>query len=467
MANNNRQYNVKTYSKSGRTMNRIELLIFGAITIYIIVLVFLYFGSEPIKGYEVQLGSLSVSKMYTGIAIRKEETFTTSSTGYINYYIREGERVSTRDSVYSIDESGKMATLLNSGELGENKYSDEELDDFRTALIQYDREFSDRFFDSIYDFKYDLEGDVIKLVNLNMYENMESLNKSNAGSMVSLYNTGKTGYVVYSTDGYEDLVPEQITSDIFDQAAYEKKRINNNDLVEANSVVGKIITDENWSLVIPVDKDRAAELEEAEYIFIKFVKTQESSWAKVVIHHLESGDYAELVLNNSCVSFCKDRFVDIELSIDNKQGLKVPNSSIVEKDFFVIPAEYMTKGGPSGNLGVLKESFDENGEVIYKFTETTIYSSTEDEYYVDDMNLSIGDYIKKDNSNDKIAVSKTEKLIGVYNMNKGFADFKQITILAQNDEYAIVNSNTNYGLTVYDRIVLDAESVRNEEFVYK
>ena len=57
-------------------------------------------------------------------------------------------------------------------------------------------------------------------------------------------------------------------------------------------------------------------------------------------------------------------------------------------------------------------------------------------------------------------------LTGVYNMNKGYADFKQITVLAQNDEYSIVSSNTQYGLTVYDRIVLDATSVSNNDFIY-
>ena len=52
-------------------------------------------------------------------------------------------------------------------------------------------------------------------------------------------------------------------------------------------------------------------------------------------------------------------------------------------------------------------------------------------------------------------------------MNKGYADFKQITILEKNDEYAIVSSNTKYGLTVYDRIVLDATSVNNDDFIYQ
>jgi hypothetical protein len=68
---------------------------------------------------------------------------------------------------------------------------------------------------------------------------------------------------------------------------------------------------------------------------------------------------------------------------------------------------------------------------------------------------------------EKYAISKTGSLIGVYNINKGYADFKQITILYQNEEYAIVKPNTVYGLNVYDYIVLDAATVSDNQFIYQ
>ena len=182
-------------------MNRIELSIFGAMTVYIIAVIISYLKMEPIQGYEIQMGSLSVSKTYTGIAIRQEELLRSPYTGYINYFIREGERVSSRDTVYSVDESGKLASLLETGGTGEASYTDEELAEFRSEVIQYDRGFDSRNFNSVYDFKYSLEGSVMKLVNVNMYENLETLNQSSLGGMLSLCNAGKTGNVVNSTDG--------------------------------------------------------------------------------------------------------------------------------------------------------------------------------------------------------------------------------------------------------------------------
>ena len=99
--------------------------------------------------------------------------------------------------------------------------------------------------------------------------------------------------------------------------------------------------------------------------------------------------------------------------------------------------------------------------------ETTIYEATETEYYLDDTVLRAGNYLVKPESTEKHAVSKTGSLIGVYNINKGYADFKQVTVLYQNDEYSIVKSNTVYGLNVYDFIVLDASTVNENEFIYE
>ena len=73
---------------TGRTMNRIEFLIFGFIIIYVVFFVIQYFKAEPIRAYEVTKGSLSISKNYVGIALREEEIINSQYTGYINYFYR-------------------------------------------------------------------------------------------------------------------------------------------------------------------------------------------------------------------------------------------------------------------------------------------------------------------------------------------------------------------------------------------
>ena len=79
----------------------------------------------------------------------------------------------------------------------------------------------------------------------------------------------------------------------------------------------------------------------------------------------------------------------------------------------------------------------------------------------------MGNILLKLDSQETYTVSSQASLIGVYNMNKGYADFREINILAQNAEYALVQPNTKYGLNVYDNIVLDATSVKADQFIYQ
>lgn len=441
----------------------IGMIIFGIIFVYIIIGVVMYFTSETIIPYEVKAGSLSTSNVYQGLAIRDEEVVTGTDSGYINYYAREGERVGVGSLVYTIDESGDLTEKVKGSGAGENTLTDSDLSELRTQITGFYNEFSETEFRPVYDFKHEVEGTVLKLANQNMLENIDTL----SGGLVNLKYAKNTGVIVYSTDGYEKLRPEDVTKDMFDTKAYKKTQLANNQLVGSGDVIYKLATEENWSLMIPVEEDRAVELEEAEYVRAKFLKTQQSSWAEVVIHHNADGTYAQLIFNNSMLTFCTDRHVDIELYTTEDVGLKIPNSSIVEKEFFLIPTEYITKGGSNSLDGVMRERYAEDGSVTTEFVETTIYNEEDGEYYLDGDVLRIGEYLIMPDTAEKYAVSKRGSLIGVYNINKGYADFKRITILYQNDEYSIVQSNTEYGLSVYDHIVLEANSVLENEFIYE
>ena len=219
-------------------------------------------------------------------------------------------------------------------------------------------------------------------------------------------------------------------------------------------------------MVIEVDEAKAQELLELEYVKVRFLKNQDTSWAKVTSYTNPDGDtFVALTFTNSMVTFCTDRFIEIELITEEKKGLKIPVSSIIQKDFFVVPKEFVTQGGEYGRDGVMRENYTEDGKATTEFVETTIYNATEKEYYLDDSTLRSGDYLIKPESTEKFAVSTKGSLMGVYNINKGYADFKQINILYQNEEYAIVESNTQYGLSVYDYIALDATAVEDNEII--
>ena len=152
--------------------------------------------------------------------------------------------------------------------------------------------------------------------------------------------------------------------------------------------------------------------------------------------------------------------------LEEDKGLKIPNSAIAERNFFLVEKDFMTVG-ENGQDGVIRQTFDENNEMTTEFVETTVYNIEDDVYYLDEAALSVGDVIYKNDSQETMTVSKQASLVGVYNINKGYADFKQIIILYQNDEYSIVESNTRYGLNCYDYIALDASTVVDDQFIYE
>ena len=444
----------------------IGMVIFAVIFIYVVVCVIMYLSTDHVVGYEVKEGSLSSNKIYKGIALRDEEIVNSSSAGYVNYYAREGERTAVGNLIYTVDETGKLSDYIQTSETGENSLSEEDLYSLKTEISAFANGFDRTNFSDIYNFKYNIQGTVIKLANYNVLENANALNEASNSALIDYYYATDSGIVIYSIDGYENLKLQNMTAEHFDQQNYEKTHLVNNELVAMNDPVYKLSTNEDWSIVIQVDKELAEQLEE--YVEVKFLKNQYTSWGSVEAFTNEAGDtFVSLSFTNSMITFCTERFIDIELMLEDKTGLKIPNSSIVEKEFFIVPKEYVTQGGSNGNTGVLLETYDDEGNTTTEFVETTIYEETDTEYYLDDTVLRSGSYLIKPDSAEKYAVSKTGSLIGVYNINKGYADFKQIIILYQNDEYSIVKSNTNYGLNVYDYIVLDASTVADNEFIYE
>lgn len=444
----------------------IGMVIFAAIFVYIVVCIFGYFTSKRIIPYEVKEGSLTSNNIYKGIALRDEEIITATQAGYINYYAREGERVGVGNLVYTLDESGKLSEYLYDEGNGQNSLSKQDLSELKTEILGFATEFNESEFSKVYDFKYSVKGTVLKLANANVLENIDKINNSGISELVAFCNAPKSGIVIYSTDGYESLTLEQFNKELFNDAEYEKIQLISNELIANGDPVYKLSTNEDWSIVIHTDEEKANELLELEYIKVKFLKNQNTSWGKVSTYTNPEGDvFVELTFNNSMMTFCTDRFIDIELITEEETGLKIPNSSIVEKEFFIVPKSFVTKSGTKGENGVMRETYDDDGNATTEFITTTIYHETETEYYIDDSILRIGDYILMPQTMQKQAISKRGTLIGVYNINKGYADFKQINILYQNEEYAVVKSNTRYGLSVYDYIVLDASTVEEDEII--
>lgn len=450
----------------------IGMIIFAVIFVYVLVCVVIYFQTGHIVRYEVKKGSLATNNIYRGVVIRDEAVVNTDTAGYVSYYANEGERVAASDLVYIVDETGRLNEELENLNKGENVLSDKDLLEFRSELVNFSHGFEAENFSGIYEFKNSLNNTVKKLAGSNMLESIDRLNTgSGVANIVDRCYAPRTGVVSYWVDGYEDLTADQVTEEVFDKKNYEgrKTQMLNSTLLERGDAAYKLSTGENWSIVIPVeDAERGAELEQEGYIKVRFLKNQYESWGAVkLLHNGDGKHYLQLSFTNSMITFVGERFLEIELLINDESGLKIPNSAIVDKEFYLIPEDYVLPEGDTGKGQVLRQYVMESGEVSGKLYEISLYSYDKDrgEYYVDATILEAGDVLLKEDSQETFVVSTRATLTGVYNVNNGYADFRQINILDQNDEYSIVKANTRYGLNVYDYIALNADSVHDDQFI--
>lgn len=470
MAEGRKQQSRGKIKKYRKPINlNIGMIIFAAIFIYVVICVFMYFRTSHVVKYEVKEGSLATNNMYRSVVIRDETVVNADTAGYVNYYAREGERVGVGNLVYTIDETGSLNAYLEDMGQGENTLSEKELAEFRSEIVNFMHGFDSRDYESTYDFKHSLKNTVLKLASNNMLDSISGMNGTDGTTnIVNFCYAPETGIVSYWTDGYEDLTADEVTKDIFDDKKYEKRQLMSNELVGAGDPAYKISTDENWSIVIPIDPERGAEMVEEQYIKVRFLKNQYEAWGKVkLLHNGDGNSYLQLSFTNSMVNFVSERFLDVELILNEETGLKIPNSSIVEKEFFLVPDEFVSVEEKDGQNGVHRQSYEEDGDITVEFVPMDLYSHDDEsgKYYLDNSILDAGDILYKTDGQETFVVSERATLIGVYNVNKGYADFKQINILYQNDEYAIVKANTKYGLNVYDYIVLDASTVSDDQFI--
>ncbi len=465
MSKGNRQNEKVTKYRKPANIN-LGLVIFSVLFVYILVIVISYFRTEHITPYEVSQGSLAVNNMYEGIVLREESVVESPYSGYINYYAREGEKVNHGAMIFTVDSTGKLSDLIKDSE-GTGTLSDEDMAEIRTDISEFGTNFDPHHFKTTYDFKYSIEGIALKLANYKMLSNIENIFSTSYSDSIDFGYSPAAGILVYSTDGYEELTPETMTEELMHHEEYEKKQFHSNDLIAEGDPAYKLITSENWTIMIEIDEEKAQDLADESYMNVRFLKNNYTSWAQVSVLRQNGAIYAVLDFNNSMVTFATDRILEIELLSNESTGLKIPNSAIVERSFFLIPESYMTEGGNSDVGGFMRETYMEDGTITTQFVESTIYNIVDGECYVDETVFHAGDNIVMPETGERYPVSKQASLIGVYNINKGYADFKQITILAQNDEYAIVKSNTDYGLSVYDHIVLKGDTVTENDFIYQ
>ncbi len=445
-------------------------IIFAVVLIYIICFFVMYISKSKVQIYEAEIGSLSNNATYSAVIVRQEKIFNSDYSGNVNYYQREASRVKSGDTVYTVDETGKFTELLSKRSAeGGNSLSTDSLNEIKETLNEYKMDYDNNNFAALYDLKADLNGSVLQSINESVMNNIDSVT-SQAGSQ-NFFQTIKAtenGIVVYSVDGYENVNESNISSDMFDKSKYSKNNLKSESLIVDNNPAYKLITSEDWYILIPLnDSDiEKYSLSSKRSIKVKFKKDNIEATGAFSIVNKDGNNYGKVSFDKYMIRYATERIVDVEIISSGKSGIKIPVSSVTESEFYTIPKEYLTTGGNSNSYGFITEKYGSDGQLTTTFSAVDIYKTTDDYCYVSKNDFTAGTSVVKPDSSSRYVIGPTEKLKGVYCVNTGYTVFKLVEIYDGNNEYYIVKQNVSYGVSVYDRIVLDASKYTENQMIY-
>ena len=441
----------------------IGIVICIIIFIYVMFHLYTYLTTEKVTVYEVAQGTIVSNDSYQALAIRDEEIINAEASGFPYYYGKNRSRVGVRSLVYGIDTSGSLADVLGNSNNEQVSFSNEQLSTLLGDIDSYCADYDPVDFGRIYTFKSNLSDSLDLIYSQQLASEYSDMLQSAVDSNTLInYNAPHPGVLLYTIDGYEGITLDDLSDELFDSENVTYTNLRAQTQVDAGFPVYKMINSDNWMLVIRLDETSKARIGDRSAVEIMFTEDESKTWTTCEMINVGGEDYLVMHLDDSVERFTDSRFVNIELMIGEESGLKIPNSAIVTKKFFTVPKTYFYKGDNSQDLGLMVHT-DEGDS----FVTPTIYHESEDSYYIDSEDIAAGSQLLKNAGGERYIVgTTTDELIGVYNVNKGYAVFKQIEIIYQNEDYSIIRAGTNYGIAPYDHIVLQGDMVNENQIIY-
>ncbi|MDF2820091.1 MAG: hypothetical protein K0R15_532 [Clostridiales bacterium] len=460
----NKQGNSKVtkYKKSKPVDINITILIFAFVFVYILINSLNAFGKKNVSIYEVTNSSIIEANTYTAFALREQEPVVSTAAGYITYYYKDGTKASVNDIVCSIGPTKQTYNSIQ-GMNGETSVlTSENINTLKTLVNNYTFSYNSNEYGEIYNFKYQIENKLFEIYNLSNYYDTNQLSSQNLGT---INRTSKSGLISYTITGYEDVTSDNLTEKIFTDPLRESKYVLSEPTVAPGDIMYKIVSNKNWSLVFPVPKSDLDNFNEIvdSTIDVKFLSNNITASANVTKIMIGDTTFAKLNFTTLLPTFINNVFLDIEITYDSAKGLKIPNTAIVEKEFYKIPLDCIFNSKGTDNITV---DVTENGLTTPVLKQVEIYFSTDEYALIASTVVEGGTSIARNSSTDKFIVGEKISLEGVYSVNKGYTVFRRIEKQLATDNFTIINKGTPYGISLFDHIVINAKNVTETEIIY-
>lgn len=444
-------------------------IIFGIIFIYIIIRVVISMHGESLSIYEVQNSYIDTNINANALIVRQEMLVNSDSSGYVSYYVRDGEKIGKNRTVYTIDETGSVYDKIKDSNSDGLSMSNEGFKEIRTRISNFENYFNYSDFSDVYNFRYDIENAVLELTNEALIDQLTSLDGSTTN--VSTYkkvNSTEAGIITYYKDGYENFNIESFKASDVSSSNYKKTTLKTGEIINAGDPVYKLITSENWNLIVPLSSKEYDAIKDKESLRINIHNSSKNVVCPVTYTTVDGDNYAILSLDQQMVNYINDRFIDIVIIMEQNNGLKIPNTAITTKNVYKLPVDYLSNGSDSTEKNLINvKQLDDKGEVTLKQTVANIYKVDDKYCYIDPNDFASDAVIVNVETNETLSLSNAskEELKGVYCVNQGIADFRYIEIQYQDDEYTIVSDNVPYSISWYDRIILNQTLVKENQII--
>lgn len=449
----------------------IGILLLVVVFVYLIISVVLYMTKERVLTYEVSAGQLVSDNTFSGIIILDESVENSSAAGYVKYFLNDNERAGVETIIGIVDETGTVAASLTAAS-ADSGISSTAINSIGHKLVNFAKVFDSHDYYETYNVLDNISATVNGYNAECMVENLENL-IGDGNNFVHRIKPAKSTVVSCYVDSLCGITEDRVTAASFDQENYSITNLRNRELVGVGDALYRTINSDNWKIVFPLTENQVSQYAEVTSVKVSFLSQDITTTAAFSILYNADGSYGMISLSKYLVNFLDSRYVDFEISQNTASGLKIPISSVCEKEFFTIPNEYGYIGGDDASTGFILLTYDTQGNQTRKFIEATYYADIDGYYYVNKDIFSVGDCIVKPPSENEISYDDQKYIIGTvatlkgaYCINKGYCQFRQVSIIDRNDEYYIIERGTTYGLSIYDYIILNADMVTENQIMY-
>ncbi len=443
----------------------VSVIVFLFLLVAVVAGIINHLSKSQLKIYEVTATGMAQDNVVTGLILRSEKVISTSYSGYLNYFTNDAVRVSRGSLIYSLDETKEIyEKLMNSDVSAE--ITDDDRKFIRELIAASREELSFGDYSTVSDFTGSVSEAVLEVYGDYSARKISTLSLSSLPNTFHTYYADSAGLISFNADVLSGLTLENVTEDTFELAKTFKNYTSRKSMAAAGDAVMKFITSDTWQIVCPLNSSQLKALSGLKTVPVTITDDGLKLNLPFEIMTIGEGSYAVFTLDEYIQNYLGSRFLSVQLNWQVSQGYKIPLSAITEKTFYIVPKEFFTKGGSNNALGLVRKTIDQKtGNASFDFVNSTIYYDDGMYYYIDAADFKAGDEVITD-AGGSFTIGLTEKLEGVYNINKGYAVFRRIERITQNNDYCIVQMGTSYGISLYDHIALDADDAVDSGIIY-